>query len=259
MENNLKNIAVVTYTNTKCHDILRIHANQIEEYAGNIKSYILTDQEPKTLINAGAHEVILYDDNKPYYKQWVESLNSIEEEYIIYLQEDFLLFDDVKYDEIKKCVNFLSNSEYSFVRFSKFELQMAVHGGRRGFNRKDFLDIKLEENIYDAYCQDPDCYSFMMQATIWKKNDFVRLYNAAESKMWYEDIFWNEATRSAKIQGAFYYSGGLKLGKFHYESHIWPHVCTAVGSGKWSITHHDNRLRDILKKYNVDTSIRGTR
>ena len=256
---NLNKIALITYTNSKCHDILRVHSGQIEKFAGKFNSYVLSNETPSEEdLNKDKHQVILYNNEDPYYKQWVGCLKEIKEDYIIYLQEDFLLYDNVDYDEVLRCLEFLHESDLSFVRFLKFELSLGKH--RQQFKIKDYPDIKLGENLFDAYCHDPDCYAFMMQASLWKKKDYVDLYNKVKSDIWHEAPKWNEGMREMNMKGAFYHHDTMpKLGKWHWESKIWPHVCTAVGYGKWSITHHDHRLTDILKEYDVDPNVRGTR
>ena len=126
---SLNKIALVTYTNSNCHDILRIHSGQIEKFADKFNSYVLSNETPSSdCLNKDKHSVILYNNEDPYYKQWTNCLESISEDYIIYLQEDFLLFDQVDYEEISRCLEFLENSDNSFVRFAKFELSLGKHG-----------------------------------------------------------------------------------------------------------------------------------
>jgi len=254
----LRDIALVTYTNSMCHDVLRPHVGQLEKFAGSFNSYILSNDMPQFGLNTDKHEVILYDNSDSYYTQWVKCLEHVKEDYIVYLQEDFFLYGDVNYEEILRCKDFLDGNDYSFVRFGKFELRLGMH--RSEFQIKDFPDIKLDENIFDAYCHDRDCYAFMMQATLWKKSDYIKLYHHVKSDIWHEAPKWNEGMRDLGTKGAFYHSPEMKqLGKWHWESKLWPHICTAVGYGKWSLTHHDHRLTDILSEYNIDPNGRGVR
>jgi len=255
MKPEIFDICAVTYTNSNCHDVLQVHAGQLDKFASGIKSYILTDQKPSFQLKN--HEIITYNNNKPYYEQWLSSLEKIKENYIIYLQEDFFLYENVDYEELTYCRSFLENSDYSFTRFAKFDLRRGIHDSR--FKLKEFPDKLISDKIYDAYTLDEDCFSFMMQATMWKKKDFISLYGHVKSEKWFENSAWDKGIRDLKIKGAFHHGGSKQLGKFHWESKVWPHICTAVGKGKWSITHHDHKLTDILQEYKVDLSIRGTR
>lgn len=255
MKVEVSDICAITYTNSNCHDVLRVHVGQLDKFASSIKSYVLTDKNPSYHLND--HEVILYDNNDFYYKQWVSSLDQVHQDYIIYLQEDFFVYDHVNYEELLRCKSFLESSDYSFVRFAKFDLRRGIHDSR--FKLKDFPDKLISNKIYDAYTLDEDCFSFMMQATLWKKKDFISLYDHVKSEKWFENTDWDKGIRDLNIKGSFHHDESRQLGKFHWESKIWPHICTAVGKGKWSLSHHDNKLTDMLKEYNIDVNKRGTR
>ena len=251
------NIALVTYTNLKCHDVLRPHLGQINKFADKFKSHVFTNEIPE--FDIGKHQVSLYDDKKPYYQQWLDCLNDVKEDYIIYLQEDFWLFNDVDYDEIARCKKFLDESDYSFVRLAKYELRLGLHRPH-DYNIKDFPDVKLDDKLFDTYCHDRDCYSFMMQTTLWKKKDFIKLYGHAKSDTWIESPIWWNATMDCGIKGAFYHSDDMpKLGPWHWESKIWPHISTAVGYGKWTLSVHGDRLKKMLDVYDINPHVRGIR
>ena len=251
----INDICIVTYTNSKCHDVLKIHLKQLEKFASGLKSYILTDKKPSFEISQ--HEIIIYDNNDPYYLQWNNSLKNIKENYLIYQQEDFFLDGQVNYQELKRCKEFLHSSDYSFVRLLKVMLEGAIH--RPELKMKKFEDVQLSNCIYDAHVLDPDSFAFMMQSTLWKKEDFYKLYDFVKSKLWLESREWDAGMRSLKIKGAYYYSGSKKTGKYHWEPEIWPYICTAVGQGRWNISHHGNKLTNILREYKIDINLRGTR
>jgi hypothetical protein len=255
MSNLLEDISVITYTNSKCHDVLNIHLKQLDKFASQIKSYVLTNEYPK--FDVGNHQIILYNDSDPYYVQWTKSLDSVKENYLIYQQEDFFLDNQVNYNEVKRCKNFLESSDYSFVRLLKVMLEGAIH--RPELKMKSFDDIKLDDNIYDAHVLDPDSFAFMMQSTLWKKKDFIKLYEHVKSQMWLESREWDKGMREIKTKGSYYYGGSLKTGKYHWEPEIWPYICTAVGKGKWNVSHHGDRLTNMLNEYKIDIGVRGTR
>jgi len=255
---DLSKISLVTYTNLNCHDILRPHIGQIDKFASKFKSHIFTDGVPDFGFNKDRHQISIYDDSEPYYKQWLTCLDNVEEDYIIYLQEDFWLFDHTDYSEILRCKKFLDESDYSFVRLAKYDLRLGMHRPK-SYKIKDFPDVRLDDNIFDAYCHDSDCYSFMMQATLWKKKDFIKLYSQAKSTR-IESPEWWEATMDCKIKGAFYHQEDMpKLGPWHWQSKTLPHISTAVGYGKWTLSVHGGRLLDIINEYGIDVKKRGTR
>jgi len=252
---DLRDVCIITYTNSKCHDVLKIHLRQIEKCASQIKSYVLTNEVHSFSVEK--HQVIIYDDADPYYKQWMDCLKNVEENYIIYQQEDFFLDNPVNYTELLRCKEFLHSSDYSFVRLLKVMLEGAIH--RPELKMKEFEDIKLSHNIYDAHVQDPDSFAFMMQSTLWKKEDFIKLYDHVKSDLWLESSEWDAGMRKLGIKGSYYYAGSQKTGKYHWEPEIWPYVCTAVGKGKWNLSHHGKKLTNILDEYKVDVKLRGIR
>jgi len=251
----MNDICIVTYTNSKCHDVLKVHLRQIEKFAPKLKSYVLTNKKPD--FDVSKHQIIIYEDADPYYLQWNKSLKNVKENYIVYQQEDFFLDGEVDYKELQRCKEFLQSTDYSFVRLLKVMLEGAIH--RPHLNMKEFKDVELSRNIYDAHVQNPDSFAFMMQSTLWKKQDFSNLYDHVKSKLWLESEVWDEGMRELSIKGTYYYAGSAKTGKYHWEPEIWPYICTAVGKGKWNLSHHGERLTKLLYEHKIDISVRGDR
>ena len=76
-------IALVTYTNSKCHDVLKIHLGQLRKFAPKFKSFVFSDSPPD--FDVGENIIVLYDNSDPYHKQYIECLESVKEDYIVYL------------------------------------------------------------------------------------------------------------------------------------------------------------------------------
>lgn len=75
---------------------------------------------------------------------------------IIYMQEDFVLYNFVEKKDIEKLNNFLNNSEYSFIRLMK----SGVEGGQNVDSEMGIFEIPNNCN-----------YLYSLQAAIWKKNN----------------------------------------------------------------------------------------
>ena len=60
-------------------------------------------------------------------------------EFLLDRSEDFFLDNQVNYNEVKRCKNFLESSDYSFVRLLKVMLEGAIH--RPELKMKSFDDI----------------------------------------------------------------------------------------------------------------------
>lgn len=241
---DLSDVACVTYTTSKYRDLWPCHFGQMTKHAGGLKSYALSDRGSRELFDFGQHELIEHDDEAPYWRTYVEALDRIPEQYVVYLQEDFFLHEDVELARIKKYRDFLCDTDYDYVRLL-----------RCGYSTP--LDKHVKDNIFevdmatnDAYCQ---------QSTLWKKSRMRELYCHVASQKWLEGDHWNVGCRQIGLKGTFVWHGEKQIGKFHYDSIVWPAVSTAVNRGQWNMSEMPEVMNRLVKEYNIDTSIRGVR
>ena len=50
------------------------------------------------------------------------------------------------------------------------------------------------------------------------------------------------------------YHGEPKRGIYHYDTIVFPHICTALVKGQWNIAEYTIELSPLLKEYNIDDS-----
>lgn len=234
--------ALVTYTNSKCLDVLNVHLGQIERFAHQFPSYVLID-DLAIASKHPHHTFIRYDNADPYYVHWINSLNSIPQEKLIYLQEDFWLYDRVNEQKIQSYVKFLDNTSYSFVRLI-----------RACF---DFKLNHVQDDLYAVNRTNEDI--FHMQATLWKKTEFVKLYNGVKSVKWLENQQWRDTARQVGIDGVYAYNNEKQRGRYHFDSIVWPYVCTAVNRGFWNYNEYPEIVPKLLEEHGIDPEIRGKR
>lgn len=240
------NVAIVTYTNSNCQDVWPVYFGQLNKYGNSFPSYVFSDIDPNEYKN---HDFILYDNQKPYFEQYTECLNSVTEDYIIYCQEDFIMYDDIDIASINRYIEFLDTTDYSFVRLI-----------RSGFTKTDHGLKHIIDDIYDANTLNPNSFSFQMQATIWKKSDMIKLYLDAKSPLWLEPAAdWRGSIIKLNIKGAYCYNGEDQKGKYHWDTSVYPHIVSAVQKGKWNTLQYDGMIVEILKEYGIDPSVRGIR
>ena len=98
----MKNFCVVVNTHTKLRDVWPMFFGQLNDFLHQIdKRYIFVDE---TNHNFGKNfETIFYDKNKQYSEQMIDCFPNVKEEYCLYLQEDYILYDKVDWDSLKKC------------------------------------------------------------------------------------------------------------------------------------------------------------
>lgn len=240
----LDDVAIVTYTTSKYKDVWSMHFGQLSKHASDIKSYAISDTDSHRYWNFNDHQLLTYENADPYWEQYVKCLSQIEQNYVIYSQEDFILFEDVSLESIEKYKNFLANSNYDYVRLI-----------RCGYSTP--LNRHVIDDIYEVDMSTSDAFS--MQATLWKKNSLISLYEHVQSKLWLEAEHWNKGARDIGMKGTFVYNGENKIGAFHYHSKIYPYVCTAINRGKWNIDQYPEVMKSLFQEYGIDPTVRGIR
>lgn len=240
----MKDVALVTYTTSKYSDVWPMHFGQLSQHANQIKSYVFSDHKSLEIWNYDNHKLVSYNNDDHYWKQYLECLESVVENFVIYLQEDFILFADVDYAAIDRYKSFLENSNYDYVRLL-----------RCGFSTP--LNKKVVDDIYEVDMLSNDAFS--MQATLWKKDSLKKLYSYVKSEKWLESDLWNIGTRDCNIRGTFVYNDEPKVGAYHYDSKVYPYVCTAVNRGKWNVDQYPQVMSELFLKYSIDPTVRGIR
>jgi len=240
------NLAVVTYTNSNCQDVWPVYFGQLDKHASELPSYVFSDINSR---NYERHNFVVYDNNKPYYEQYIECLSAVKQNYIIYCQEDFIMYDDIDTAALNRYIKFIEETDYSFVRLI-----------RSGFTEVDHGLKHIVDDIYDANTLNPESFSFQMQATIWKKSDMINLYKEAKSPLWLEPAAdWRGAIIKLGIKGAYCYNGEDQKGKYHWDTKVYPHIVSAIQKGKWNTLQYNGKILEILEKYNIDPQVRGIR
>lgn len=222
----------VVYTNNNCIDVYNIFKSQHQKFS---------DLELFTISNFAGSEYI-YQNNDSYYSAWVGGLEKIQDDYFIYNQEDFILYDKVNTEKLKELQNFLENTNYSFVRL--------IRSGQ------NLSNIQVGENLYETGRMSYPLFS--MQATIWKKEKFIELYNHTKQDLWFEYDEYETACRELEIYGVYYYAGERPRGG-HFDSSVYPYIATAVVKGQWNYSEYEKELQPIFMEYGINPFIRGLR
>ena len=228
-------ICYVVYTNSKCSDVWEMFIGQQKKYS-DIPIYFISDKK----VPGQESNTFLYEDNKPYYESWVRALTEIDFDFFIYLQEDFILYNNVNEEKILDLINFLNNSEYSFIRLIK--------SGNLNSN-------KVHENLYEIESNNSDIFS--MQPTIWKTDDYLKIMEGVKEEKWLETPHYRYFMIQNNLKGLYYYDNENKRGMNHYDSSIYPYIATALVKGKWNLSEYQKELFPLIQKYKIDINKRG--
>lgn len=230
-------VAQVAYTNSNCRDLWEMFITQNRKHC-SMPLYMISDVKPEIL---GVDDVLIYQNSDPYYKVWIDAVERFGGEYFIYLQEDFVLYGDVKQEKIDEYVEFLRNHhEYSFVRLLK-----SGH----------LYDKKLSNTLYEIESTNMNIFS--MQATIWRTVDYVRLMSLVRDPKWLETEEYRNKMIALNMNGVYHYNGEERGGKVHNNTSVYPYVATALVRGKWNMGEYGGQLGPMLSEYKIDLNKRG--
>lgn len=226
-------ITSIVYTNSVNSDVIDVFKSQYKKHC-EIPLYTISDENADHV----------YENKQPYYKHWLNALEKIEEDYFIYNQDDFFLYDNVDTTKIHELVKILGNEHWPYVRLIK-----------TGSNLSTSKTSTDEKNLYQVGIDSFPQYS--MQATIWKKDKFIELYSKTKAQKWFECDAYEKVCKESNLTGLYYYNNEPKRGARHYDSTIYPYIATAVVRGRWNTKEYESELSNILTNNNIDINKRG--
>lgn len=237
--------AVVVNSHSSYHDVLKIFLKAFRKYCPSLKLYIFTDRNDRDIF-CDNETVIIYQ-GETFRDQYLFSLNHVNEDIILTLNDDYFIMGEPKWDALCQCVEILKSSEHSQIRL------------HRGLN---FRKIQIHENLYQL---DPAGQFFFSQtATLWKKNCLKKIFEqtppsgiARQGKEVQFETIANLTTRTLGLTGLVYFNNEMKRGRYHYDCSILPHVVSAIVDGRWNFIEYSNELDDISLEFGIDVSVRG--
>jgi hypothetical protein len=227
----------IVYTNSNCKDAWDMFIQQNKKHTKMDLCFISDLNNFKSIDDK---KIFLYENADDYWSVWVMALKKFNVNNFIYLQEDFILYDNVNDDKIEYLTELLNNSEYSFIRLIK----------SGNLNNK-----KISDNLYEIESTNDNIFS--MQPTIWKTKDYIKIMEGVKDPKWLENKNYNNFMVQNNIKGLYYYNNEPKRGGSHYDSEIYPYIATALVKGKWNLSEYKKELGTLLEQYNIDKDLRG--
>lgn len=236
----MSKLSLLTYTNSKCADTHKIYFDSVNKFFTGINHFVLTDKN----LDFNDIEIVLYDENfEQFHQQMIKGLSKIETEYVIYSQEDYILFDYVNLDKLNNIIDVLDKDD------------------KINFIRLIYSGINFIPNDYNndlIYLNPSNDYYYSSQITIWRVKDLIEMFE--NSKV---NVIWDEVKNSNHLMnlgkvGLCVKEKGSKIGG-HFNSIIYPYIATAIVKGKWNYSEYKKELDEIFNTYNIDKEIRGIR
>ena len=233
----MNNISLLTYTHTNVTDLHAAYFGRLKKYFPNLKNNYVTCNQ-----NINYANCIVYNDSDKHSKQMIDALNQIPTDYVIYAQEDYILFDYVKENELDSLVKTMENdSNIPFIRL----LQSGLGNVSEKYNDElAYIDFNSE-------------YYFSTQITIWRKDILIEMYKRADvQKLTDTEVHKVQHLRDISTKGLYTLNKGNNVGG-HYNSYHYPYIATAVVKGKWNYTEYEAELKNVFEEYNIIPFERG--
>ena len=252
----MNSLALVINSHSSNQDCLRLFFIQLEKYFeeqtfSNV--YLFVDKIAEDFNLPTYVTIVPYEDEDSFTDQMIQCLSAIDENVILYCNEDYLFYDSPDNNSIKNLASDLEHTlDLSYIRFvyadiESFATYTELHG-------KSLLYIPSTSQC---------CYSQTL--SLWKTSDYLKIHehgpkasigSKGEAQGHFE-ILARSTCRDLNIQGCVINDNKNKRGLFHYDSNIVPHVASALVKGRWNLSEYPE-LVDILSENKIDYNLRGS-
>ena len=225
---------ILLYTHSDYSWVWKYWHQQTDKFLNNFEKICLINSNSSFRQD---YYIINYDDKNIYKDRVLSCLNKInDEEIVLFCHEDMFLYDEPNFKIINDYIDLIKNNECDLIKLI------------RAF--ENLQKSSLHENLFI----NPSNQLFSIQPTLLKVKTIKHIYNNVPGK----NIWEFEANTSRKYLNdlislcSFDEFVDKKRGKFHYDSSVFPYVCTAVIKGKWNFKEYKKELFEIFynKKFN---------
>lgn len=231
----LSKLTIITHTHTDCSDIWPIYFDSYKFFFDHPNHIVLNNQKSNNInLKQYLYHNIRFSD------RILNLLYQIDTKYVLISLEDMILYDNVCKDKIIELIDFCDSNNVDFIRLIKSGIYSCKHIGN---------------NIYKIENFD---WLFSVTPTIWNKLFLINvLENNKNFNIWDLEINATKFLKSKNINAYYYFNNEMKIGG-HFDSSIYPHICSAIVKGKWNTSEYPC-IYQITSKYGIDLNERGTR
>jgi hypothetical protein len=226
-------MVIVVYTHTDVKDVWVPFFDRLKKYMSDYKTYICVDKDDKDIPTE--YHKIYYNTELKYTERLSESLSQINEEVILFMHEDMILYNTPNHDYIKKYADYIESKSIDSVKL--------IYLGDGGIESP--IDSTLVLNEYSK---------FSIQPTIIRKSileDMVKGVGAIS--IWEFEL----AIVGAGMDFMPKFGNEIRRGLHHCDSSVYPYIATAINKGKWNTTEYQKELDIIFEEYNINPFERG--
>jgi hypothetical protein len=227
----MNKLTLLTYTHSKCVDLHEAYFGRIERFFPELKhNYITSNQH----VDYGT--CLVYDDNTSHSSQMLNILERITTDYVIYSQEDYVLFDKVKIGELEKAIKVLdTDPTIGFIRL--------IHSGLGTDSKRDY-------NADYSYIDKSSAYYYSTQVTVWRKTIMQQMFELSKVRSIFNEPDNSPFLRQLDISGLYEKKHGDQVGG-HFNSYTYPYIATAKVKGEWNMQEYSNKLQTLFNEYSI--------
>jgi len=242
----MRDVCLVINTFSKYSDVWQMFFDSLDKHFPDIKRYVFVDQGEPDKKSTTIH----YKKEDLFRTQFISCIEKVPEKYCIFISEDYVLYDDVRTDLLERYRDVLDeNKNLSFIKLVK-----GMDFGEPRYKNHD--DLYRMSNLFP--------YFYSQSASLWRTRDLEKIFkNTKDSHIAGQDmsqqleILANYTCQMLDIQGLYCYNGERKIGIYHHDNIVFPHIATALVKGKWNLSEYGDKLRPLLEKYGIDPQERG--
>ena len=240
----MSKISILVYTHSEYSFMWKPMCELLKKYVTNIDIHWLFDEtSDNEIVNLYVpldwHKHT-YNENTIWTKRVLKCLSEINDDYILFLHEDWLPINFINLDILNKMTTFMKKQNCGFLlSYSHISRTSTQEGIFTGF--KDYYYYAEDNHIF--------------QPAIWNKNVFIEFCSVLnKSKHQNED---NECLNFMRSKNCCSVQNRETVTTFRTtNSLLFPHM-HALSEGLWNFTKYP-ALKSFLESFGVDTNTRGT-
>ena len=225
-----KDVCLFMYSHSSYSDAWEPFIEQADAYMPSYTKMVFAD---KDMGKIPSHwRFISYNEDQTYSERIASCLEQVDSEVCILHHEDMFLYDQPQIDKMFEYENLVRNSSIDFIRLL------------RSVDDPTF-PYRGSDTLYPIPTHSK--YFFSVQPSICKTDSLIKIYKNTKINHLREfEIKVQQTCRKLNISGLF-----------HYDTSVYPYIATAIVKGQWNLSGYPKRLKHILDKYKIDTTLRG--
>jgi hypothetical protein len=239
-ESNIKvDLSIAVYSHSEYYDLWEPFFSRLKKYHCECKIYFFVDKVINDFQKKYEFIEINYNNDDKYSSRLFSCLNQINDDHILYLHEDMLLYDYVDISKLKFLHNFIRENNHDFIRLIKSGVN-SNHPVNNNLYRLDEMD-----------------FLFSITPTIWDREYLKGVLNDHKDlSIWELEESADSTLREKQEHGLYWYNSEPSRGR-HFDSSVFPHMSSAIFKGKWNMEYR-SELSQIFDEFNIDKNVRGT-